>query len=389
MARCHLNSDSCRACRVGEWQCNDDVLLQCLDQGDGPSWVQQGSACAPGSCSVSEDGMSATCKPAQCNVPGEYQCDGNKLSRCSQSGRLIEVELCDDPVLCNAEIANRLAGQEQLPGCQNACEPGTVRCSGAVLDTCTEAGWVAGPTCGSPAECNVTARGCAPCTVGSFECSDGELRQCTADHSWTLVEDCGAAVLCDAGTGECRRGNCPKPGQTECRADGLHVCRVSDGTTEWVNQLTCDTSALCNANDAACDAAVCARGTSRCWNNSRQRCRDDLTGWDVVEQCADDETCELDGCQPDGCVFGSFRCNHRYLETCEDGSWQRLERCATYALCNADAGECQEPVCDVGEFQCVNTFLSACKPARDDWDELINCADEQLTCSPTLGACVE
>jgi hypothetical protein len=135
--------------------------------------------------------------------------------------------------------------------------------------------------------------------------------------------------------------------------------------------------------------AACSVGQTRCFGNSFERCSNDLLGWQVVEQCADNETCSLDGCQSQACSPGAFRCNDVYLEQCTDAGWQRQNRCATRALCNAENGVCDQPMCGgtLGDFNCLGQSLQKCLPDRTKYDDFRYCATEGLTCDATTGTC--
>lgn len=106
-----------------------------------------------------------------------------------------------------------------------------------------------------------------------------------------------------------------------------------------------------------------------------------------MEECTEDETCTLDGCSPSPCTEGEYRCNDVYLESCGAEAWEREERCATAALCNAADRRCEPPVCEANIADCAGTSLRHCRSDRTGYEEVGDCADYGLVCNEYAGEC--
>ena len=386
---CNLNSDSCRPCNMGEYQCNQASLMRCTAN---KTWELVQECMNVASCVVTENRLSGSCNESTCDAGGMHQCNGAQLLRCTNARhRLVELDTCLSPELCDAAAANQQASQNLLATCLTTCTPEAARCVGAELQICNSNGngWSMAAVCPTAEECNTTARACTPCTPGATECNDAELRRCGSDATWEVLANCGTSQFCDAANGSCVDQECSVPHQTRCRPDGLYRCELPD--LKWDLVTVCNGD-LCNANDGKCDATTCNEGATRCVENSFQRCSSGLDAWEVVETCGSDETCQLPtGCTPETCTAGQYRCNDVYLEACnEAGAWQRTDRCATSALCNQAEGRCEPPECGgtIGEFRCVSQYLQRCLEDRTDWDDIAECSADGLSCDASTGTCI-
>lgn len=385
---CNLNSDSCRPCTDGEYQCNLGALTRCT----GGSWELQEQCANQAACSVAADKRTGLCAPMDplCTGPMLHVCDGSTLLRCTESrDRLVPVENCASAAHCNAAAADQQAQAGLLATCLEQCEADSIRCVDAELQRCsTDSVWVSMMACASPGACSAKlgSTGCEPCAAGALECNDGELRRCAPESpsGWEIVADCGAARLCDAAQGRCETGFCPRAGQTSC---DLGPQRCNWDQSEWDTFDICDED-LCNAHDAKCELIACEADARRCWEGNLQQCDDSLRGWDTVEECESDETCSLEGCAPGGCTDGEHRCNDVYRETCVAGAWERLERCATAALCNAADQRCEPPVCDAKAYSCNDGTLRRCGSDRTSYESSRDCDDAGLTCDRYAGNCL-
>jgi len=383
---CNLNSDSCRPCTPDEYQCQGASLVQCSAE---QIWTVVAECSGEAACSVTADKRSGACATvdARCAAAGKHVCDDGVLLRCTDTlDELVVVDKCERDELCDAAAADRQAQDQELATCLVACEPDAIRCVEAEFQRCSAAGlWQAVMGCDSPAACSAKlgSAGCTPCAPGALECNDGELRRCAPDSpsGWELVQDCGAARLCDEAAGQCQAGECPVAGQTRC-GDVLEKC-VSD-QSEWDPIASCNGD-LCNANDAKCDTAACEEDTKRCWQGALQQCNESLRSWDTLEVCDADESCSLEGCTKGACSEGEYRCNDVYLETCRSGSWQRQEHCETHGLCDAEDQRCNAPACDPNEADCVGSSLRRCNSNRTGWVERGDCAP--LSCHEASGMC--
>ncbi|HEU5075207.1 MAG TPA: hypothetical protein VFU02_13545 [Polyangiaceae bacterium] len=385
---CNLNSDSCRACTPDERECHEGALLRCSPE---RTWVLEEQCANPAACSVAADKSTGTCAEVdpRCTTPLMHVCDGPTLLRCTDSrDRLVLVESCASAAHCDAAAADQQAQDQRLATCLEICEPDAIRCVDAEFQRCSADGtWAPMMACSSPAACSAKlgATGCEPCTAGALECNDGQLRRCAPESSsgWDIVADCGVARLCNEAEGRCDPGACPRAGQTRCD-DGLERCAPDQ--SEWDPIDFCEGD-LCNANDAKCELGVCEEDARRCWEGNLQQCDESLRSWRTLQECADGETCSLEGCSSNGCTDGEYRCNDVYLQTCVAGAWEREARCETAALCNAADRRCEAPVCEANTADCAGTSLRHCRSDRTGYEEVGDCADYGLVCNEYAGEC--
>lgn len=382
---CNLNSDSCRPCTPGEYQCNQGTLMQCTEQ---QTWNVLMTCPNAATCHVNPERTMGECSAQVCTDFGKHRCNNAQLLRCSLTGdRLVEIANCDYPELCNAQAADQQVNDGLLATCLEAvCTPQKTRCVGADLQVCADAvtGWTPVTTCPSPEACSAELGACQPCTPGAVECNDKELRRCTPSSTWETLAECESNALCDAETGTCRSRGCEVPNQGACLPDGLYRCPPDQTKYKLITVCAGD---LCNDNDQQCDAARCAEGQKRCADNTFQECDKSLLAWDVKEECAANETCDLSGCQPAGCEENAYRCNDIYLERCEGGTWIRKDRCATSALCLDEQQRCDRPACEIGQFNCLGQSLQRCRADRTKFEDIRDCSSEGLICDDTTGTC--
>ncbi|HEY6725885.1 MAG TPA: hypothetical protein VI197_17750 [Polyangiaceae bacterium] len=382
---CNLNSESCRPCTENEHVCNQGALMRCSSE---RAWVLVEQCANQAACSVAPDKTSGSCAPVdpRCTASLMHVCDGATLLRCSESrDRLIPIESCISAAHCSAAAADQQAEAQLLGTCLQDCEPDTLRCVEAELQRCsTDRIWMPMMACASPGACSATS-GCEPCTAGALECNDAELRRCAPERAsgWEVVADCGVARLCNAAEGRCEAGGCPRAGQTRCDI-GPERCKPDQ--SEWDTIDICDED-LCVAHDAKCEIPACAKGARRCWQGNLEQCDDSLRGWETLKKCDEDETCSLDGCSRSGCMDGEYRCNDVYRETCNGGKWERVERCATAALCTAADQPCAAPACEAKAYTCTDGTLRRCEADRAGYESSRDCEDAGLTCDAYAGAC--
>jgi formylglycine-generating enzyme len=117
-------------------------------------------------CSGKETCDAGTCKPWVCEAPGETFCAGQDLKLCSADGLSSTlVETCVNKACVAGESA-----------CQGDCKPGSKKCSGNGVQTCSAAGAYPAPVacgaatpscsgagvCGVPPSCSGLAATCGP-----------------------------------------------------------------------------------------------------------------------------------------------------------------------------------------------------------------------------------
>lgn len=424
------------ACLPNELRCSDldpRLLQQCND--DLTDWVTIDTCESAAQCNAS----AGTCTEAPC-TPGEQQCSGRDLQRCTATpGWVVRSECttsaqCDPaamtcvapPELCNLDARKCEAGYAQrckltrdgfvdAEACVNSvncnpnqgctapgCTPGSYRCNGARLDQCgPNRLFVPVMTCDGPGYCNASQGACTaePCTPGSRQCSGTELQQCSAQGVWTLLDTCEAASLCDA-EGGCTLPTCDV-GDYRCAGQTLERCSIrQDG---WVQVQACQNAALCNAAAKRCDWPRCEPGSFRCdVQGALSRCSDDGVGFQPVEACGSASACDAASgtCTavdaPVACVADALRCNGQWLERCRGtpGVWRAESRCLSATLCDVLAGTCQPPACAPGEYRCSDVpdpvtggvVLEVCSPGRDRFVLAELCAAGQ-SCDAVHGQC--
>ena len=173
----------------------------------------------------------------------------------------------------------------------------------------------------------------------------------------------------------------PTDGLEKFLSEKHHNPRARRLAYEWIARVDPAWSGKCAKTE--CEV----RGEHRCEGNELRRCRQDLTGWDVVDTCATPEVClagvdlanktegVVDMC-PAGCLSaGMTVCEGQYLRRCKDdltGYDTAMEPCPEGTDCNPVEGACTAP-CTEGDVQCNGSQLRRCK-ADHTWEELAMCA---------------
>jgi hypothetical protein len=307
------------------------------------------------------------CSPPGC-TPGRYRCDGSALQLCgvNRTPFMDPVDTCESPRHCNAS-----AGRCTL----EPCVVGDHQCSGDEYQVCTNTGWQLVETCSSGAPCDPAANGCQPtlCDANEYRCNGAQLARCNvARNGWIPVATCETAALCNVATKRCEPPVC-EPGARRCTPAGvLEACNAD--RSGWDLVIDCaggsslapgsNASALCNpSGGGGClPVAACAAGAMRCNGAELERCRDNA--WRPYQRCTSAAQCDIvnQTCREPACEPGSFRCVTRgepalpaaegmsrlglILEACNSSAtgFERVEACATLALCDAPHGQCD--ICD-------------------------------------------
>jgi hypothetical protein len=389
---CNVSSMSCRACFPGEYQCSTTQLMRCDDQ---QTW-QPADTCATDALCVATVALLTDSPDAEpsCIAPaceaGEFRCNPDfptHLEGCPPSRAGYDlIDICDQAPLCDA------IGGTCLQGCG---VPGTYRCNGMALQHCDLDGinWVNDQICNTAEECNVAKKDCARCSPGDFQCNDNLLQQCGDDRTWTTLEICASASLCqiDSAASEQHCGvGCGAPGTFRCDGTQLEACAL-DGVT-WQLREVCESAGLCNPVDGRCTPAGCpTAGLVVCQGQSLRQCRDDLSGWDELKSCADGTLCDIatSDCTV-ACPDVAVRCNGAQPERCVTGdqgpAWEAAQTpCASFGLCAVDAVAetvvCNEPVCGgtLPDYRCAGASIEQCNMARTAFEPYRVCA-AQTTC---------
>lgn len=287
-----------------------------------------------------------------------------------------------------------------------ACEPGSYRCTGELLETCNDerTGFAVAAVCASAAECNLNSHRCRPCVPEERMCRDNVLERCDANAQWVTDLTCDSAALCSVGpdhlTGSCDTAMCPTAGKHSC--DAARLMRCSAGRDRLEAVALCETPELCDATYAdelanaggrgACKPATCEPDAWSCDGAQLRHCAVDRTGWDDIATCDSPALCnvELGACA--ACEPGSVACNGAELLRCAaNGSWQTLETCGSAALCDVATESCHRAECDEpGELRCASREgvpgLERCSEALT-WEVAEVCAHLAL-CNLAAGKCL-
>lgn len=211
----------------------------------------------------------------------------------------------------------------------------------------------AGPTCDGTS--------CVgPCTGsnGAAVCIGSTLYLCNADGTTQSIMTCASARQCELGIGPKTCAPC-SPGSFRCTDVHLEVCG-NDGFT-WSLSKDCATTALCNASAGDCTTAACTSTTRVCSGDNLQGCNATQTGLVTIEQC-DPGMCDQAGKQCDKCVANAKSCSGDTRVVCDatgqtttrtpcTGSTPRCVgaatcvQCTSAADCSAPANTCQSATC--------------------------------------------
>ncbi len=383
-APCNLNLQACAACTPGDYQCSSGALSQCSAAG---VWGPPTQCAAPELCSVSEDKKSGQCKASAACMPGQYACQDVHLVRCDAQGVIAQgIETCASAALCQQALAKAVMPGTPVECVPPSCEPKQGRCEGNQLLVCSadRTALVVAKLCTSDPPCNPKLLDCARCTPGESYCSGADLLRCDSSGVFQRAASCASPALCDAAASVCNPPECDTPGRAYCDAELplLHQC----GADRIWHNSACDTSELCDADDARCDVPLCAAEAKRCDRAELQHCNSGRTAWVTDMTCPAGTTCDpaTGGCLSGTCQVGSSRCNDVFLERCTQAGWQRISQCATNALCHADTGTCEAPECAPGTFHCLGQSLQDCDERRK-WHDFTTCAGQ---CDDIGGRCL-
>ncbi len=397
---CNVASMDCRPCVPGEYQCSQGAFSICNDD---LRWELLEQCATQALCEASIDQQSADpsrvpeCVPPVCD-DGTFRCgieDESALYSCPPSrDRWVFEEACATAAACNAE-----AGACE----QGVCSLGDSRCTEqGELQICNDTGtaWETLKQCASPDLCNIAAQDCIPCAEGEVQCNLNVLQTCTEELTWSTTDTCATKELCVLEDGPVAAGYCESPAcgntpETRYRCEGNRLQACNAGRTGYEPSDECLSDALCNAPDGRCDPPTCmVPGEVRCQNNTLVQCREDLTDWEILQQC-DTGVCDISimGCAGE-CPELPFRCNGALPEQCftlEDDSieWRVIGApCATSGLCQVTetGAGCTPPVCggSLPDFRCDPddpVVVQRCNDTRTGWNDTLTCETDQV-CDP-------
>lgn len=116
--------------------------------------------------------------------------------------------------------------------------------------------------------------------------------------------------------------------------------------------------------------ALCIPGVSQCIGNTIVKCRNDSLGWDVVQECKQDQACTPNGCVSKACQPGVPVCkDNRTVKWClPDGSgFGENQPCKEDEICLG--GLCVSSSCALGAKKCTPTSLIVCEGSPPSWKE--------------------
>lgn len=316
-----------------------------------------------------------------------------------------------------------MAGAAAAP--ELGCAEGEFECAGAALRLC-DGDPLAFRTvlvCSHPALCDAAGGRCRTptCLPGSYEClttnSMTALRFCQeSGDSWRSVATCQSEAHCNASLGRCTDEPCAAEVDAQCNARELQVC----GDSGWVTQEFCRAPALCDPVSRACKLSGCRVGEElfpfRCDGPEFQSCSDDETGFEFVETCTNDLSCdylfddpdvigtvrvgELPveklqrlGCEPPSCTPGRWACRQATVARCgvnRRGYVADAQTCPSPGHCDARRGSCSAEPCEDDATQCSGSEWQTCETgawiARQDCGMASLCDHDRGCQSPTCRA---
>ena len=174
-------------------------------------------------------------------------------------------------------------------------------------------------------------------------------------HFWgfvlALLGLAGCQMLLGDFTLEAVDSGC-KPGAQQCVGNVLEACKP-DGSG-WDNRAVCASDKLCDPSLDMCLPPKCAAGERRCDGVEVQICNATRDDWVVLDTCVTAGRCSAESgtCTTEPCTPKARQCNGATLQVCKDdqSGWSDVPngQCGSAALCNRDAGKCDEPVCQPG-----------------------------------------
>jgi hypothetical protein len=394
---CDASAAACHPCRPGDYGCDGFGNLQRCS--NSLTWRTEATCETASSCLVKDNRTSGVCASPVCEK-GAFSCKGNRLLTCAPERDYFElVAPCASAPLCDADAAALQFSSHTPPTCLTPeCLPGTFACDGGTLERCNadRNGWDVLTDCGDPAACNPLDGTCTPVGEGTTTCRGAALVK-NGPEGFVAVATCASPALCDPVAGTCHKRACGTLGARRCVNDDLPALEECADDGRWLVREVCATGALCSEEEGRCLKPACEPGAERCVGAIHQRCAGDLTRWETVETCDEEngETCGPAGCESNTCTSNRVRCVEASLELCTGGKWDARQRCLTGALClnqsGTGTGSCGEPKCGgaLDDYHCDGPHsIQQCPPGRDIWTDFRPCnTPPELVCNvdPVLG----
>jgi hypothetical protein len=376
-ALCVASPVGCQAaaCPFGEMRCQGAVPERCSE--DLTQREQLGSCPSAAHCSLDAERCAAEGQPTPCCLSnpcaaGELRCNNGQLERCTAALTFDSVVSCTTQKLCELSLDACQANPASCACQPPACEAGSTRCTGAVLERCNadQTDWEPiGEACATEELCQLGRQlavpACEPasCAPGGFRCTGALLERCNAGQTgFDPVTTCeGGAGFCDSAGGRCSNVPCAI-GETRC--NGAQIQRCRDDRMGFVDVGdACETAELCqfNAQGAFCEEPACGANEFVCDGTQPRRCNAGRTDFvNVGSACLRDELCSVFRQRCDFCFPSRRECTPdlRFSRTCapDGNSFGPLTFCPLG--CIAGTGACQ--TCTVGDYSCQGGVLARC-----------------------------
>ncbi|MCB9642725.1 MAG: hypothetical protein H6728_06575 [Myxococcales bacterium] len=414
-ALCLLQAGCPGSCSMGSTKCQGEEVMLCQQDAaeNCPDWkpyrvCPAGSSCKDGLCQ-GVAGCSGTCQD------GEVRCEGEKAQVCAKQPGLScpiwnTVQQCSGNQVCEN-------GQcKGTGGCTPACQKDEKRCVQNTVQACEDpAGdgcfqWGTPTACGSGEICQQgnCSKSCQNvCNVGETRCSGAGYQTCVKDVDsgcpiWGAMVDCPSGQTCK--NGQCEAATCQDvcpTGQTRCAGAQIERCeKAATGCTVW-NSASCPVGQSCRDNkcQVGCSDA-CTAGQVRCSGTTDlETCAKDANGclvWNKTP-CAAGQICENNACKgacQDACTLGQTRCAGANIERCEAATsgctaW-KAAACPSGQSCTS--GTCQATCpnpCQSGALRCAANDIEICKANATGcltWSKQSSCTNGDV-CSG--GSCVK
>ena len=361
------------SCAPDTRKCSDDgrMVLACLD---GIDYSEEKI------CASDETCESGVCIKNACEN-GTMRCSGNNIEICKNNAFTLYSE-CESPQVCREG-----SFECEIPA---ECHSGVKKCdeNGNIL-ICENEHWISFKTCPNGYACNTATLECAEtaaCVTGSFKCSFNQVFAC-ANSQWMLYKECGENMLCDGG--QCVSADCVE-GQTRCNeAEGIAFRQYCAGN-HYASE-PCLSSEVCvmDGSEARCVPKICEPGSLKCENNTLYKCEDNQYVEALV--CDSSSTCNLveANCTPN--------CNNNTLEDNEECDGIQFKPGLTCASrmpntigelkctkeCTLDLSGCTDACDPSTEPTCSGTVLQKCG-SNQKW-EITDCAESGQLCNAVSG----
>lgn len=207
--------------------------------------------------------------------------------------------------------------------------------------------------------------------------------------------DGGVCAEGEAATSGCRV-RC-RPGTPRCDGNLLEQCNAAGDAWDLTDQ--CASHELCNVKQKLCLMPACAARQHRCSETGELLiCKADLTGFEHKEQCLTPAFCSAvagrEGCDGMACRAGRQRCNGPQIEQCRQdrsGFDKVGQPCASALLCvegESELARCDPPTCEAGKFSCDGANLMRCADEANQVILIRQCTSAAL-CQADQQRCAE